>query len=369
MTTATLPLYAQLRERMPFSCLSDSQFTSLLASARHEDVSDGAVLIEQGAPDRDFLILLEGELEIRRRYFSSADAEELEVGRVLPGQGVGEFALLLGVPRQASVRAVGPSKVLRIDNERMEELLAWSQRFADGLRDTAELRTRMNLVRQVTPFRQLPLERVRMAFECMRPLELAAGSTVVREGEAGDQYYILETGTAEVWRSDPMTGETAQVATLGPGDAFGEEALLPGGFRNATVTLTTPARLLAFAKEDFDLLMRPLLVAEIGAQEAYSMVQRGEADWLDCRYDIEYDETRIPGATNTPLDKLRELAVTLDPDRPYIVYCRSGRRSAAGAFLLRERGLKAYSLIGGVRDWPYALEGETVGTTTVSTNE
>ena len=256
MTTATLPLYAQLRERMPFSCLSDSQFTSLLASARHEDVSDGAVLIEQGAPDRDFLILLEGELEIRRRYFSSADAEELEVGRVLPGQGVGEFALLLGVPRQASVRAVGPSKVLRIDNERMEELLAWSQHFADSLRDTAGLRTRMNLVRQVTPFRQLPLERVRMAFECMRPLELAAGSTVVREGEAGDQYYILETGTAEVWRSDPMTGETAQVATLGPGDAFGEEALLLGGFRNATVTLTTPARLLAFAKEDFDLLMR-----------------------------------------------------------------------------------------------------------------
>jgi len=368
-TTQNSALYAQLRQARPFAGLSEQQFSSLLAPAILENVSAGSMLIQQGDMDRDYLVLLEGEIEVRRQYLSADGVAELEVGRLFPGQGLGEFAVLFGLPRQASARAIGPSRVLRIDGDRMEELLAWSQHFADDLRNTAGLRTRMNLVRQVAPFRLLPLERVRMAFECMQLLELASGTTVVREGEAGDQYYILETGMAEVWRTDPMTGDTAQVATLGPGDAFGEEALLLGGFRNATVTLTAPARLLTFSKENFDLLMRPLLVAEIDAQEAYSMVQQGKADWLDCRYDIEYDETRIPGATNTPLDKLRELAASLDPNRPYIVYCRSGRRSAAGTFLLRERGLKAYSLIGGVRDWPYALEGEAVGTSTVGTKE
>lgn len=141
--------------------------------------------------------------------------------------------------------------------------------------------------------------------------------------------------------------------------------MLLGGFRNATVTLTNPARLLTLHKDDFDLLMCPLLVAEIGAGQARNLVEQGEADWLDCRYDIEYDEAHIPGARNLPLDRLCELGATLDPTRLVIVYCRSGRRSAAGAFLLRERGFKAYSLTGGVRDWPYALEGDSIETTAV----
>jgi len=362
VSTTTDSLYTQLRLRKPFALLSDAQFTGLLASARREEMPAGAVLIEQGAADRDFLVLLAGELEIRRRYVSPSGAEELEVGRLFPGDGAGEFAVLFGAPRQASVRALEPSTILRLEGERMDELLAWSQRFTDELRDTASVRARMNLVRQVAPFRQLPLERVRMAFERMQTRELPAGTTMVREGEAGDHYYLIESGHAEVWRTDPMTGETAQVATLGPGDAFGEEALLLGGFRNATVTLTTPGRLLALSKDDFDQLIRSLLVAEIGAGQANNMVEQDAADLLDCRYDLEYDEAHIPGARHLPLDKLRELSAALDPKRPYIVYCRSGRRSAAGAFLLRQRGLTAYSLTGGVRDWPYALEGEAVGT-------
>lgn len=356
----THPLCARLRATRLFANLSEHQFAGLIKVARVEEVIAGAVLIHEGDADGDYLVLLEGELEVRRQYCSAQGVEAIEVGRLFPGQGAGEFAVLFGLPRQASVRALEPSKVLRIDGERMEELLAWSQQFGDELRDTADLRARMNLVRQAAPFRQLPLERVRMAFECMRHQDVAAGTTVVREGEGGDHYFIIETGTAEVWRTDPMTGDSAQVATLGPGDAFGEEALLLGGFRNATVTFAGPGRLLSLRKADFDLLMRPLLVLEIAAEAALNMVQQGMADWLDCRYDMEYDEAHIPGAANLPLDKLRELAATLDPNRPYIVYCRSGRRSVVGAFLLRERGFRTYSLIGGIRDWPYALEDDTV---------
>lgn len=361
--------YASLRNRKPFTLLSDAQFTQLLASARREEVPAGVVVIGQDDADRDFLVLLAGELEIRRRYLSSGNVVELETGRLFPGDVAGEFAVLFAAPRQASVRTVEPSVILRIEAQRMDELLAWTQRFAEELRDTASLRSRMNLVRHVAPFRQLPLERVRMAFERMKSLAVAAGDTVVREGEKGDRYYLIETGEAEVWRTDPMTGEAARVAILGSGDAFGEEALLLGGFRNATVTFTSPSQLLVLDKDDFDELMRPLLVADISADQAKDMVEQGAAEWIDCRYDIEYDEAHIPGAQNLPLDKLRELAGKLDPKRPYIVYCRSGRRSNAGAFLLRERGFTAYSLTGGVRDWPYALEGDAINLSNTELSE
>lgn len=361
--------YASLRSRKPFAALSNAQFAGLLASARREEVPAGVEVIGQGDADRDFLVLLAGELEIRRRYISSGNVVELETGRLFPGDVAGEFAVLFAAPRQASVRTLEPSVILRIEAQRMDELLAWTQRFAEELRDTASLRSRMNLVRHVAPFRQLPLERVRMAFERMQSLAVAAGDTVVREGEKGDRYYLIETGEAEVWRTDPMTGEAARVAILGSGDAFGEEALLLGGFRNATVTFTSPSQLLVLGKDDFDELMRPLLVADISADQAKDMVEQGAAEWIDCRYDIEYDEAHIPGAKNLPLDKLRELADKLDPKRPYIVYCRSGRRSTAGAFLLRERGFTAYSLTGGVRDWPYALEGDAINLSNTELSE
>ena len=59
----------------------------------------------------------------------------------------------------------------------------------------------------------------------------------------------------------------------------------------------------------------------------------------------------------TDNDRLRREGVfTVDPQPRYIVYCRSGRRSRAAVFLLRERGVQAVSLTGGIREWPYEVE-------------
>jgi rhodanese-related sulfurtransferase len=120
--------------------------------------------------------------------------------------------------------------------------------------------------------------------------------------------------------------------------------------------MLTPGRLLTLDKDGFDALVRPGLVQEIGAESAQLLVQAGRAQWLDCRYDMEYEESRIPGAQLVPLDRLREAVATLDPAATYVVYCRSGRRSRAAAFLLRERNVQAVSLAGGIKAWPYEVD-------------
>jgi rhodanese-related sulfurtransferase len=102
--------------------------------------------------------------------------------------------------------------------------------------------------------------------------------------------------------------------------------------------------------------VRPGLVQEIGAAAAVELVRQGRAQWLDCRYDLEFEESRLPGARLLPLDSLREEAHRLDPETTYVVYCRSGQRSLAAAFLLRERNIYALSLAGGIRDWPYEVD-------------
>jgi CRP-like cAMP-binding protein len=348
-------IFERLSTTRPFSCLSLPQLEHAIQSSRVEFANIGETIIDEGEGGCDYVVLLEGELEVTRRYINAEGMAELEIGCLRPGEGAGEMALLQGLPRQASVRAMCDSRYLRIDGERMEELLAWSQCFSNELNDLAEIRARMNLVRQVGPFRLLPLENVQRAFEALRPMAVARNTFVVHQGEKGDVYYVIERGAAEVWRYDPLSGVSACVAVLGPGDAFGEEALLIGGFRNATVKMTSNGWLWMLDKQKFDALVKHELIEELSATQAQQLAQENEVRWLDCRYDVEFEEGCLPGAIHVPLDSIRERSDTLDKSYRYIVYCHSGRRSVCAAYLLSERGFTASSLTGGLRDWPFAV--------------
>lgn len=187
-------------------------------------------------------------------------------------------------------------------------------------------------------------------------IDVNAGDEVVRDGNKGDRYYLIKEGEAEVWKPDPETGVCHCVARLGPGDTFGEEALLLGGFRNATVRMLTAGVLLELEEEYFNSYLRRRLVKEVTPQQAQVMARRKDTQWLDCRFHIEYSEVRIPGAQLVPLHVLRQSVHALDRDRRYLVYCRSGRRSICAAYLLCERGFNAVSVAGGIREWPYAVE-------------
>jgi CRP-like cAMP-binding protein len=80
--------------------------------------------------------------------------------------------------------------------------------------------------------------------------DAAVGATLVTEGAAGYSFYVLLDGAAEVTVGD----ET--VATYGPGDFFGEMAILGGGLRSATVTVTAPSRILSMFGTEFRMLQQ-----------------------------------------------------------------------------------------------------------------
>src|SRR5690606_17402385 len=146
------------------------------------------------------------------------------------------------------------------------------------------------------------------------------------------------------------TGAELTLATLGDGDAFGEEALLSEAKRNANVIMTTDGVLMRLSKEDFNQLLKEPMLSWVTAQEAEQMVSSGSACWIDVRLESEFKNNGLPGALNIPLFMLRMKADSLDSGKKYILYCDTGRRSSAGAFLLSERGLQAYCLKGGLND-------------------
>ena len=77
------------------------------------------------------------------------------------------------------------------------------------------------------------------------PLEVAAGAVVIKEGDAGDRFYLIEEGKVVVSRAG------AVLRMLGPGDFFGEIALLRDVPRTATVMAEEPCSLLALDRQHF----------------------------------------------------------------------------------------------------------------------
>jgi len=99
----------------------------------------------------------------------------------------------------------------------------------------------------------------------------------------------------------------------------------------------------------------PVLIREVSPAVARAMLADGYR-LLDVRWEEEFDESYIPGARLLPLGWLRERTDELEPDAKYVVYCRSGKRSAVGALVLTEHGIDAVSMQGGILEWPYETE-------------
>jgi CRP-like cAMP-binding protein len=104
----------------------------------------------------------------------------------------------------------------------------------------------LGLLRHHPFMRHLPVPVLEGLAASAEALSVPAGHTVVREGEAGDRYYLIEEGDLLV----TSTGSAAAVE-VGAGDGFGEIALLRSVPRTATVTTASPCRLWAVAQEDF----------------------------------------------------------------------------------------------------------------------
>ena len=77
-------------------------------------------------------------------------------------------------------------------------------------------------------------------------IPIAEGQVLVKEGERGLEFFVIVTGTAKITRKGRKVGE------IGPGDFFGELALLIDADRNATVTAITPMEAIVLSRREFE---------------------------------------------------------------------------------------------------------------------
>jgi putative ABC transport system ATP-binding protein len=123
-----------------------------------------------------------------------------------------------------------------------------------------------DFLRKVPLFADQPASMLAEFAERMKQESFEPGQAIVRQGEIGDKFYIVESGVVEV--TAKKEGLPLTDVMLGPGDFFGEVALLTGAPRNATVTAREPVQVLTLAKEHFDQALQRSKTLEEQLREA-----------------------------------------------------------------------------------------------------
>jgi CRP-like cAMP-binding protein/Zn-dependent protease len=214
----------------------------LLEVARHlrpKWIEAGEPVYRAGDPATDFYIIDSGVFEVQ-----PAGHPRQRLGS---GEYFGEQALILDGSRESAVVAAESGRLFAIDRDSFHATLEHDVEIRDRIR--ANLRYRHELA-AMPLFRHLTATERDLLLEYFEPLTAEHGTEIVTEGERGDRFYLIRTGTVRVLK------QGSEVARLGPGEAFGETALILDVPRTATVRATQRTELLALGSEQFhDLLL------------------------------------------------------------------------------------------------------------------
>lgn len=346
----------------PISTFGSSRLRELLDYCQIETVPEGNDPFQEHGLQGQSVYLVDGEIELvyqdGNRVVVNAQSEWAK------------HPLGKRQPDIVSARALCESQLLRVDDELLDRMVMLDQISRHdpqgNLRTTPSqaaganemqsnvrhlLSSRMFNAEQLRngPLAHLPMANISALLQLFEAVVVWAGDVIIREGDDGDYYYLIDNGRAEVTRH--IGGVDVLLAEMKEGDVFGEEALISGSKRNATITMKTNGVLLRLGRQDFLALMQEPLLRRISYEQAQQRVAEG-AVWIDVRHPSEYRYDKLQGAMNVPLNDVRNAIDVLDRNKKYIAYCQSGRRSAAAAFILAQAGYDIQVLDGGLWSVP-----------------
>lgn len=337
----------RLQDLVPLNSLTDERFREISANIRTETIGAGRFLFGAGDCDNRSIYLLDGEVNF-------IDANGRLTGLVCAGTEPARYAIANQQPRLVSARAATRCVIAVLDSTLLDVMLTLDQtayqrptttRVKGTTRAGMEEDWMTRMLHSPAFIKLAPVE-IQRLMQTLTPVTVSAGDAVIRQGEEGDYFYIIRKGKCSVTRKIPNQDWEVPLAELSDGDCFGEEALVSDACRNATITMLTDGQLMRLSKQQFLELLKKPLVHYVDIDEARSLVENG-GTWLDVRLPDECSNA-MESSVNIPLADIRNKTSDLSADRNYILCCDTGRRSAAAAFLLSQRGFEVNVLEGGL---------------------
>lgn len=333
-----------LRKFVPFKGLEEKYLEEALRIIRTNTHAKGTMIFKRSKALDVRYFLLEGQVDLIDAAFYA--------NQVISCSERAESALNPETPTRCSALAKSSVTVFSIDAEALDRIVAWSQTMASASDDGEEVDKLVFEVEEINEkggdwmssllqsplFSRIPLTQVQELFIRFEDVAKGKGDVVIKEGEKGDYFYVLASGSARVYnRSDSVD------LILGPGSYFGEEALLGNTVRNATVEMTSSGILKRLTAENFTELLKSPVLRYIEDRVLKSLDKPYKL--IDVKMPMEYRLNHVPGSINVPLSRLRSRIPELDASNTvYVVPDDAGGRADIAAHLLCQAGYEALIL-------------------------
>jgi len=272
MSTAPTQLTCeQLSSFSPMDFLTPHYRQQLHASLQYLQYPAGTPLLQRGERSVAQYYLLEGRVSVDG---GSAGKQHIE-----GGSAQAHLPLNPGQSNPASIRAVTAVRLFAVEHQLLQRLLGWSQEAAYQVSSLGELQVEEQeddwLARLLaTPlFGRLPPSHLHALLARFEYVEARAGERVVGYGEPGEHFFVLKRGRAQV--SLPAAYRDQPALVLERGDFFGEEALVSGAVRSASVIMLEDGELARLHRDDFVELVRPTLIPRISKSDLQRLDRRG----------------------------------------------------------------------------------------------
>ncbi|KAJ3032489.1 hypothetical protein HDV00_007454 [Rhizophlyctis rosea] len=230
-----------------FKSLDEEQFADVVNALAEKRVSAGEEVIKQGGIGDYFYVVEEGALDV---YVARAGQAPVKVTDYGPNGSFGELALMYNAPRAATVVATQNSVLWALDRVTFRRIL---------MENTSRKRRMYESFLEEVPLLVSlePYERHKIA-DALESVTYNDGDVVIRQGDVGDAFYIIEAGEARVTQTDE-NGIEHEMPGLKKGDYFGELALLTDQPRKATISAKGRLKCATLGKKAFVRLLGPVV--------------------------------------------------------------------------------------------------------------
>uniref|UniRef100_A0A7S1UKI4 cGMP-dependent protein kinase n=1 Tax=Phaeomonas parva TaxID=124430 RepID=A0A7S1UKI4_9STRA len=226
-----------------FSHLSESQWSDVLAVFKRQYVKEGQDVITQGDEGDIFYVVDSGTFSV---FVATEDVQKgggepekvFEYSRA--GDTFGELSLMYGKPRAATVRANEDGMLWGLSREAFRYILM----------RTVPRRGLIKVLRSVDIFKPLIYVQLQRMCDLLTEETYEDGQYIVRQGETGKEFYIVETGAVSC-RVAQDGGEEREVLRVSPNGYFGERALMYDEPRAASVVAAGKTTVLVMARRAF----------------------------------------------------------------------------------------------------------------------
>lgn len=217
-----------------FSNLDEDSLHSVLNALQEKKVSAKQTIITQGDEGDFFYIVESGIVEFYR------DGEQ--VSSSTAGSSFGELALMYNAPRAATVVAATDCVLWALDRVTFKKILLHKTACKRSMYE--EFLKSVPILKVLSPYELSKLS------DALHSKTFESGQVVIKEGDVGDEFYLVESGTATI--SKQTQGVVNQISK---GDYFGEVALLNDLPRQATVTATSKLKVATLGRSGFQRLL------------------------------------------------------------------------------------------------------------------